>query len=820
MTLHRERIKSIQKPSWLKSVSGMIYSKNILFLSSILLLASISSNAQERTDSILVTYQALPLKKKTNSVGRLQFGFVPSENKYVLASNNFDKLPGYFKRLRISEANTSNKISFSRKKAFAYAMPLIDSQVAELRADTLSSTSLAIRTRSLTNYQQNTNRYFQGKTAGTFFKDNWIPLMEFKPTGNNNQLTLQLRKGFSKKAEYRTAKLPIGFAPKLPAIDEPKCEPMDRFYRLRKMNGYGLNKFKYQTYQAKKRQIVRQEFEVYFDKNSSDSRQEDVQRVIDYLKNNDYSILNASVEGYSSLEGNEERNNKLQIKRANVLINVLQRYNNQPIKLDTVIVSPAHKQFRENIRSTSYSWLASLNSDSIRVLLNTDDKLLESVEPYLTSQRKAVLKLSMSKRLSSDELFQQFKLDFTQWEARLNPKALGNRKPHEVEARVMGMIDYLFSLLETGTITAEQFAEVIEQAKSYGVLRVLIVYHKLIEFEKEVRGDSLQSIAYFRINKFSKLLDVGHNNLVALIQDKEYKLYQDKFKLQLVDMQSYLFEFVRKGWLPVSSLCAIDYPQNFLFWGYILNKLAFLQYLTKYMDVSCESMKAEPWQGIKKYSDSWLDEVKADKQTSGIAYAPTAKYAPSYGMPSTSPYLYYLKTLYIKKKGSVAPYITFSDDFREFDLFTLANYHVTQWDPFMNYYTDPEVQIKEIDKVIKQLKARQRLICSRDVNELYLEYHLKALHYMSVYYEPGNAEHTTIVQQSLLFTGTYYVKFAGLITPRLSSYILHQLNAFHWMPGRYDGTWYARNVLKSIKSKRELTTDEIFLYDRYLIFYP
>jgi outer membrane protein OmpA-like peptidoglycan-associated protein len=745
---------------------------------------------------------------------------VPSENKYVLASNNFDKLPGYFKRLRISEANTSNKISFSRKKAFAYAMPLIDSQVAELRADTLSSTSLAIRTRSLTNYQQNTNRYFQGKTAGTFFKDNWIPLMEFKPTGNNNQLTLQLRKGFSKKAEYRTAKLPIGFAPKLPAIDEPKCEPMDRFYRLRKMNGYGLNKFKYQTYQAKKRQIVRQEFEVYFDKNSSDSRQEDVQRVIDYLKNNDYSILNASVEGYSSLEGNEERNNKLQIKRANVLINVLQRYNNQPIKLDTVIVSPAHKQFRENIRSTSYSWLASLNSDSIRVLLNTDDKLLESVEPYLTSQRKAVLKLSMSKRLSSDELFQQFKLDFTQWEARLNPKALGNRKPHEVEARVMGMIDYLFSLLETGTITAEQFAEVIEQAKSYGVLRVLIVYHKLIEFEKEVRGDSLQSIAYFRINKFSKLLDVGHNNLVALIQDKEYKLYQDKFKLQLVDMQSYLFEFVRKGWLPVSSLCAIDYPQNFLFWGYILNKLAFLQYLTKYMDVSCESMKAEPWQGIKKYSDSWLDEVKADKQTSGIAYAPTAKYAPSYGMPSTSPYLYYLKTLYIKKKGSVAPYITFSDDFREFDLFTLANYHVTQWDPFMNYYTDPEVQIKEIDKVIKQLKARQRLICSRDVNELYLEYHLKALHYMSVYYEPGNAEHTTIVQQSLLFTGTYYVKFAGLITPRLSSYILHQLNAFHWMPGRYDGTWYARNVLKSIKSKRELTTDEIFLYDRYLIFYP
>lgn len=798
----------------------MVYSKEIFFLVNLLLLAYISSNAQERTDSILVTYQALPLNKKANSVGRLQFGFVPSENKYVLASNNFDKLPGYFKRLRVSEANTNNRIAFSRKKAFAFAMPLIDSQVAELRADTLSSTSLPIRTRKLANYQQNAMRYFQGKTAGTFFKDNWIPLMKFKPTGNNNQLILQLRKGLLTKAVYRTAKLPIGFAPRFPAIDEPKCGPLDRFYRLRKMNGYGLDKFKYQTYHAKKRQIVREEFQVYFDTNSSDSRQEDFQRVIDYLKNNDYSILNASVEGYSSLEGDEERNKKLQVKRANVLINVLQRYNNQPIKLDTVIVSPAHKQFRENIRSTSYSWLASLGSDSIRVLLNTNDKLLESVEPYLTTQRKAVLKLSMSKRLSSDELFQQFKLDFTQWEARLHPKALGNRKPQEVEARVMGMIDYLFGLLETGTITVEQFTDVIEQAKCYNVLRVLIVYHKLIEFEKGVKADSLDTNLDFKKSTIDKLLKAGHGSLVTLMQNKEYKQYEGKFKLQLVDMQSYLFEFVRKGWLPVSSLCAIDYPQNFLFWGYILNKLAFLQYLTKYMDVSCESMKAEPAHGIKKFNDSWLDEVKADKQTSGIAYAPTAKYAPSYGMPSTSPYLYYLKTLYIKNQSSVAPYISLSDDFREFDLYTLANYHVTQWDPFMNYYTDPEVQIKEIDKVIKQLKARQRLICSREVNELYLEYHLKALHYMSVYYEPGNAEHTTIVQQALLFIGTYYVKFAGLITPRLSLYILHQLNGFHWMPGKYEGTWYAKNILKSIKAKRELTAGENFLYDRYLIFYP
>jgi len=125
----------------------------------------------------------------------------------------------------------------------------------------------------------------------------------------------------------------------------------------------------------------------------------------------------------------------------------------------------------------------------------------------------------------------------------------------------------------------------------------------------------------------------------------------------------------------------------------------------------------------------------------------------------------------------------------------------------------------EIEKVIRQLKAAQRLLCSRAANELYLEYHLKALHYLSVYYEPGNAQHTEIVQQSLKYITNYYSKYASLVTPQLSLYIINQLNAFHWMPEKYDGTWYAFNILKSIKAKRELADDEDFLYKKYLLFY-
>ncbi len=796
----------------------MINLKRLLCVACFLLYSYVSLNAQ--ADSVIVTYRDLSLKKKVKINGRLQFGFIPSENKYILAANNFDKLPHYFKRMRIIEASTSNKISFSRNDSYEFAMPLIVQQVAEMQIDTTFNSKPEYINRNLQGYQLQAIRYFKGKHASSFYKDNWIPLFDFTSKDKENKLALQVRKFFSKNAVYRTDKLPVSFAPKLPAIDTSKCDPIDRFYRLRKMNGYGLNKFKYKTYRPIERQIIREEFEVYFDKNSSDAKREDVQKVIDYLRNNDYSILSASIEGYTSLEGEEERNSKLQVKRANVLINILQRYNNEPIKLDTLIVRPAYEQFLECIRHTSFKWLDSLSNDSIRLLLNSENKLLKSVEPYFTTQRKAVLKLVMVKRLNSTEVFERFKSDFRYWESKLNPKLIGDKKPQEVEAMVLGMIDYLFSLLETGIISVEEYTQVIEQTKSYDALRVLIVYHKLMEFEKTAKIKSLNNLEYLRNNKFDNLLLAGQTSLVSLMVNKEYKPYQDKFKRQLVDMQSYMFEFVQKEWLPMEILCSISYPQDYLFWGYILNKLAFLQYLTRFKEVSCEPMKSEPWTRYKNYTDSWLDEVQANRTgKNGIFHVPAQKYVASFGTPTHSPYLYYLKVLYVNNKGSVAPYISMSDDFREFDLYTLAEYHVTRWNPFENYYADSEVQLMEMNKIIKQLKITQRLICKRDVNELYLEYHLKVLHYMSIYYEPGNVQYTEIVQQSLKFIGNYYTKYAELITPRLSVYILHQLNNFHWMPGKYEGTWYARSILKSISTKRELTNDENYLHEKYLIFY-
>jgi hypothetical protein len=160
-----------------------------------------------------------------------------------------------------------------------------------------------------------------------------------------------------------------------------------------------------------------------------------------------------------------------------------------------------------------------------------------------------------------------------------------------------------------------------------------------------------------------------------------------------------------------------------------------------------------------------------------------------------------------------------SDNLTEFDVYTLAKYHISQWGPFSNYFADPEVQLLEMDKVINLLKKINKRICPRQVNQLYLDYHLNPLHHINLYVEPGNAQQVNIAQRSLQFITTYYSANAGLVTPRLSMYILLQFNAFHWIPGKYDGTWYARNLLRSIAKSRALSEDEMYLFRKYNMYY-
>jgi len=789
---------------------------------------------------MLITYKDLAFfekKKKTN----LRFNLsVRNEHEYLLEVMNTEKLPRNFKKFRVVTSSGS-RISFTKNEALTFANVLIDSQVHELIEDTVFFKDTQSKRKLTATYKRNLLRYFSGSSAGPFYKYNKIPLYNLV-LDSPHQIILEARGKFSKLAQYKTDVIPVGYASRFPALDTNQCLPLNRFHELRKLKGYGIDKFKYEPYRIPTRQTVKQHFEIYFDKNSAQANPESLQPIVDYLRMNNYSILQATIEGYSSVEGDDQRNIKLQKKRARVLLDALQQYNNEPILSDTLIIFSGYELFRQHIKGTEFQWLDTLSNENIKKAVHTNSNLLSGLEPYLKPQRKAVLRLVVAKRIEGAEVISQFKADFTRVEKLLDPKFQSGVSPTDAEAKVMGMFIYLNTLIEKNLISPLEASGILDNSVNNKVVRVLYAYHSITQFESKAQQDSLLLSNVNELYDYGKLFVLAQTNLLDLIKETSNIRLKEKYKQQLVDIQAYCFDYVLKHWIPIKTLCDMEYPDQPEYRGYKLNQLAFLQYLTQFDNVPCETLRVPSQPEVRRYTDQWLDIYSKREQKPDTSRAITAtlqaepqftqdenpilrirkkygRYYPSFGEELYSPLLFYLKKLFIKDEATIKPYVKASDDLIEFDVYTLANHHVSEWDVAINYYADKEVQLLEMDKAINLLKSINKRVCKSVVNQLYLDYHLKALHYLSRYFEPGNTKHAAIAQQSLYFITDYYTKHAGMITPRLSSYLLLQLNAFQEIPGEYAGSWYGWNILKAIQTKRMLSGNEIILFDKYNRYY-
>jgi hypothetical protein len=785
----------------------------IFFTLPLCLSAQVWEPALEK-DSITITYRDLLAKKRNRPIkGRLQIR-IGEQATWVLA-NDFDRLPAFFKKFKVT--SPTGRCIFERADLALMAQPALDSLVSHIQVDTLFFKDVVVKKRMFLRYSKDRERFFSGNHSSSFFKYNWVPLLPVQYPATPVSLTI--RGNLFRKVYYKTDKLPTGYAPRLPALSITPCVPYNRFHELRKMNGYGIDNLRYTPYRVPNRETVRQHFELFFDKNSASVNEEMLQPIIRYLQQNDYSILNATIEGYSSPEGTDQLNERLQQKRARVLFNQLQHHNREPILSELVIVKPGYDLFRESIQHSPYQWLNTLTNEELQQKLNSEKILSAELEPYLKSQRKSVLRLVLAKRLEGIEILERFKRDFTRLEKQLTPGNQPEYPATEIEAKLMGMISWLFEWLENGGITSTEVAEILDFAHSSEIVRVLSVYHHIIKFEglEKRPEDTLKWENISKQYDYTELFLIAQSNLISLIRNPYYIKQRDKLKRQLVDIQTYAFDYVEKGWLSVEALCALDYPDSPGYRNYKLNQLAFLQKLSLHRPVPCEKLTVSPPSSIQTYTDDWLVENQVTNVEPGIAISktPQGKYLPTCGKEVYSPLLYYLKKLFVQKETSIAQHVITSDSHYEFDIYTLAAYNVQHWRPEVNYFQDREIQFLEMDKLISLLKRTNKRICRYNTDQLYLDYHLKALHYLNVYFEPGNREHSRIGQQSLQYISTYYSRHAAQITPRLSLYLLHQLNAFHWIPGKNDSTWYAWSLINKIAQARALTVEEYDLYTLY-----
>lgn len=137
-------------------------------------------------------------------------------------------------------------------------------------------------------------------------------------------------------------------------------------------------------------------FEVPFEKNKSEYSGTDIKPLYDSLNLTDFNIKKITIRAYSSIEGDEERNNELQQERAQSIVSALQSYQ-KPSIINEIIVSENWVDFLNDISMTRYSYLTELSKHEIKDKLK-DKNLKSELEPYLKKHRKAIIILDLQKK--------------------------------------------------------------------------------------------------------------------------------------------------------------------------------------------------------------------------------------------------------------------------------------------------------------------------------------------------------------------------------------------------------------------------------------
>jgi hypothetical protein len=138
-----------------------------------------------------------------------------------------------------------------------------------------------------------------------------------------------------------------------------------------------------------------------FEKNRSIYNKKDVQPLIDSLNITDYSISKISINAYTSIEGDYQRNLKLQQERAESMIEALQSFQIEKIE-SQVFTFENWVDFLNDIQLSPYKNLGSLTKDEVKLEL-TKNKLDVKLEPILKNHRKAIVEIQLEKRLSIKE---------------------------------------------------------------------------------------------------------------------------------------------------------------------------------------------------------------------------------------------------------------------------------------------------------------------------------------------------------------------------------------------------------------------------------
>lgn len=720
--------------------------------------------------------------------------------------------------------------------------PILTGNRARLK-ETLGEIELA---RYEMGFRRSLYAFIKGRKGGDVMYNQWHTLASLPlPDLDSSGLKVKLRTGLFRKKKFIMDTLPARYAFGFPAIEFGQCEPFERSYQLKKLRGGGFDQLVYQSYRFSQRKIIRKNFLVYFEKNKADVSDTDLAEAIDFLRSNDMAILRATIEGFSSIEGTDEANIRLQHQRARKMIDVLQRYNNEPVLSDTVIVTQPWVEFRKSIMNSPYKWLDTLTNERLRETVNADPVLIEKLEPHLKPHRRASLRLTMSRKLSRDERLQKVVEDFNALSRLLamTPNDLsrnaldglalleirGRMNPDQVtrlvESKLLGIMAYVEKMAQSGEASFDDLAYMVDNCSAPSHARILLFHHLIKTHEVSRHDETPQWDSLFAERKWNNIFEVAHFNIIELIMYANSPAERNKRISQAVDIQFHTIKYVKAGLLDPDILCSIDYPDERIFYGLKLHHYAIAHELSRKSYFPCYGFSESPPRTVVK-KETFDESAYAvfeqgrqkEKHLPGDYNSPRYRKA-TFSLDPKSDYYFFVKKLFLGSDKDIREFVNTSDMLIEFDLLYLLQSNVSVWDPVTNHFYDKEIRLPEMDKLIKKLKNMDGKICTELCSQLYLDYHLKALLYLEQHFLPGDKVQMRIADESMAFISQYYAKRAYYLFPKLTLHILDQLHTIYPMATRIASTEYAFNLLKAVRGYRTLTQEEQKRWEVYIKMY-
>jgi outer membrane protein OmpA-like peptidoglycan-associated protein len=735
------------------------------------------------TDYVVVTVpQNIKKYEKNKKLRRFRPLFYADSNVYFQVTQ-MDKFPKNWRKLKMqyTDENTGEKESWS------------------FRQDTILD-FVASR--------------FRGR-----LKHHWLSLASGRLNNINETVSVSVRQNLFKNYIFATDTVSKVEASSLPAIDMNPCKPYDRLYARKQLNGYGLDQIRYSPYSIQNRKIIRKSFDVYFEKDKSTINPDDLSAIIDYIRNNNLSILNLSIEGYSSVEGDSARNVELHKRRAKSLISILQRYNNEPITRDTVIYAEAWDAFRLSIVNTKFSGMLCLTNAQIRSQINSDKELLYALEPYLKSLRRGKLMLTLAGKFTNEELMKRLKRDFNQASKGFGVNRHSEKAILTTEWKMLGIIKYADQLQQQGQTTYSDLAKLVDECPYNAEARILLFYHmiKTQEMEHDERDETVSLDSLFKKRHWNNSFLVANVNLISLLSHASTAADRIKRMRQANDVQYYTIKYIEGGLLDPAVLCEVEYPNQKMFHGLKLNHYA-IAYKLWQEGVSLPCYGFPEKKDIKfaaVSTDEMLDDFIERADIGDTTPMSLAGDAPSFDLSEKGDYYYFIKTLFFTRDKSILEFVNQSDNHVEFDLYNLLRMNVDNWDPIRNHFYDADIQIPQMYNLISNLRSRDRFICRIDVNQLYLDFYVKCLNNAKVNDISGNGDKIKIADASLSFLQRYYVAHAKSLFPKLTLYVSGFMNSCYHLPTRKASTQYAYPILREVAFFKMLSDKEREQFDVY-----